>query len=138
MTGLVAFLGTMMAIILSLIVQVVAALVTIRLAGQTGDIQLTRLQSFERLSAAVFLLLGGIIVQVLIWAILFYLLGAADSAVNAVYVSGVTFTALGYGDVTLQPPYRLLAPLESAVGLLMFGLSTASLLAVIQRGSKAP
>lgn len=134
MTGLVVFLGTMMAIILSLAVQVLAALVTIRLAGQHGAIHLTRLQSFERLSAAVFLLLGGIIVQVLIWATLFYLLGAAESAVDAVYISGVTFTALGYGDVILQPSYRLLAPLESAVGLLMFGLSTATLLAVIQRG----
>jgi hypothetical protein len=33
----------------------------------------------------------------------------------------------------LSPPWKLLGPLEAAAGLLMFGISTALIFAVIQR-----
>jgi hypothetical protein len=33
----------------------------------------------------------------------------------------------------MSPPWRLLGPLEAANGMLMFGVTTAMILAVIQR-----
>jgi len=40
---------------------------------------------------------------------------------------------LGYGNVVMSPSWRLLGPLEAANGMLMFGVSTAMLFAVILR-----
>jgi Ion channel len=41
----------------------------------------------------------------------------------------VTFTSLGYGDVVLNGRMRLLAPLQAANGLMMFGITTAVFIA---------
>ncbi|WP_245513499.1 MULTISPECIES: ion channel [unclassified Mesorhizobium] len=48
------------------------------------------------------------------------------------YFSGVTFTSLGYGDVVLVGRMRLLAPLQAANGLMMFGVTTALFIAAVQ------
>ena len=45
----------------------------------------------------------------------------------------MNYTTLGYGDVVMTPSWRLLGPLEAADGMLMFGVSTAVIFAVIQR-----
>lgn len=66
-----------------------------------------------------------------LWAGLFMLLGEFDNFVTALYFSGVTFATLGYGDLVLSPPWRLLSALEAANGILMFGVSTAVMTAAI-------
>jgi len=45
----------------------------------------------------------------------------------------VTFTTLGYGDILLDEQWRLLASFEAANGILMFGWSTAIVMAVVHR-----
>jgi Ion channel len=52
---------------------------------------------------------------------------------SAVYLSGVTYTAVGYGDLVLPKPWRMLAPLETLTGILMCGLSTGLFFAVVNR-----
>lgn len=52
------------------------------------------------------------------------------------YFSLVSFTTLGYGDVTLNPQWELLGPMEAMAGITVIGLSTAILFAVIQRSCK--
>ena len=47
--------------------------------------------------------------------------------------SAENYTTLGYGDVVMSPSWRLLGPLEAADGMLMFGISTALIFAVISR-----
>ena len=47
--------------------------------------------------------------------------------------SAVNYTTLGYGDLIMTPSWKLLGPMEAADGMLMFGVSTAILFAVIQR-----
>ena len=42
-----------------------------------------------------------------------------------------TVTTVGYGDVVLPERWRLLGPIEAAVGILMLGWSTGILVAVI-------
>lgn len=83
------------------------------------------------LSAVMLLLMLGNCLQMALWAGLFVLLGEFDSLVTALYFSGVTFATLGYGDLVLSPPWRLLSALEAANGILMFGVSTAVMTAAV-------
>lgn len=48
------------------------------------------------------------------------------------WASTVTFTTLGFGDITLDENWRLLSSFEAANGLLMFGWSTALIFAAVQ------
>ena len=59
--------------------------------------------------------------------------GAIQEVETALYFSTVTFTTLGYGDVTLDPEWRLLAAIQAANGTIMFGWTTAIVMAVIHR-----
>jgi hypothetical protein len=45
----------------------------------------------------------------------------------------MNYTSLGYGDVVMSNSWKLLGPLETANGMLMFGVSTAIIFAVMQR-----
>jgi hypothetical protein len=78
-------------------------------------------------------LILGILVQVMVWAMLYRLAGHLGDIETAFYFSGVTFTSLGYGDVLLTGHVRLLAPMEAANGMMMFGISTATFIAAIQQ-----
>jgi hypothetical protein len=61
------------------------------------------------------------------------LCGEFPAFATAYYHSAVNYTTLGYGDLIMTPAWRLLGPLEAATGMLMFGVSTAIIFAVIQR-----
>ena len=76
------------------------------------------------------------IMEAVLWAILYMALPAHAGLKNfheAIYFSMITFTTLGYGDVTLTEPWQVLAGAEGMVGIVVFGLTTALLYAVIQR-----
>ncbi|WP_457301915.1 ion channel [Phyllobacterium sp. P5_D12] len=88
---------------------------------------------FVQFSILMLVLMIGNIVQVVFWALLYRLLGAFADFETAMYFSGVTFTSLGYGDVLLQGRMRLLGPLQAANGLMMFGVTTALFISVIQQ-----
>jgi hypothetical protein len=65
---------------------------------------------------------------------LFYLWwGCLPDAEAAVYFSGVTYTTVGYGDLVLAKPWRVLAPIECLTGVLMCGLSTGVFFAGVNR-----
>ena len=51
---------------------------------------------------------------------------------EAVYFSFVTFTTLGYGDITLSEGWRLLSGIEALNGILLVGWTTAMIFAVVQ------
>ena len=87
---------------------------------------------FLQLSLLMTVLMLGSIVQVALWALLCRVFGSIQDYETALYFSGVTFTTLGYGDVLLTGRIRLLAPLEGATGVMMFGLSTAAFISAAQ------
>jgi hypothetical protein len=68
-----------------------------------------------------------------LWAVLFVLLGEFEALGVAFYHSAVNYTTLGYGDIVMSPAWKILGPIEATNGLLMFGVSTAMLFAVIER-----
>ena len=67
------------------------------------------------------------------WAVAYLTLGAISGMEPALYFSVVTFTTVGYGDVVLTPEWRLLGSFEAVNGIIMFGWSTALVMAVVQR-----
>jgi hypothetical protein len=73
------------------------------------------------------------LVEIAAWALLFMLCGEFHEFGAAFYHSAVNYTTLGYGDVIMTLSWRLLGPLEAANGMLMFGVSTAMIFAVIQQ-----
>ena len=73
------------------------------------------------------------LLEIGLWAVVFIACGEFSDFGIAYYHSAVNYTSLGYGDVVMTPSWRLLGPLETAIGMLMFGLSTAMIFALIQR-----
>jgi hypothetical protein len=71
--------------------------------------------------------------EAVVWAVFFVLIGVLPGLEAAVYFSLTSYTTVGYGDVLLPGPWRLLGPLEAAVGVLMLGWSTGVLVAVLGR-----
>ena len=67
------------------------------------------------------------------WAVLYWLAQAFPDGETAFYFSLTSYTTVGYGDVVLPPDWRLLGPIESATGILMFGWSTGVMVAAINR-----
>lgn len=78
------------------------------------------------------LLVIGNMVQITIWAMVFRMLGEFGSMEDAIYHSAVNFATLGYGDVVMSRPNKLLGPIEAINGVLMVGISTAVLMAGFQ------
>lgn len=76
------------------------------------------------------------IFEVVVWGFVYMALvggKAFDTFEEAVYFSTVTFASLGYGDVVIAGSWRLLSAIQSMVGLLAFGWSSALLFAVVQK-----
>ena len=88
------------------------------------------------LAVLVIFILHAIIV--LLWAYHFTNLGEFSDFGRAVYFSLVTYTTLGYGDITLSESYQILSGLEAINGIILFGVSTASLFAIFQRFLQRP
>jgi len=79
----------------------------------------------------ILLAMTGHLIEIGLWAIVFVLCGEFADMGAAYYHSAVNFTTLGYGDVLLSPRWRMLGPLEASNGMLLFGVSTAMVFALI-------
>ncbi|RZU02418.1 ion channel [Rivibacter subsaxonicus] len=77
-------------------------------------------------------LMLGTMVQIMLWGGLFLWLGEFEHIYDAVYHSAVNFTSLGYGDIVMSRERKLLGPLEAVNGVLMLGMSAATLMAIVQ------
>ena len=76
------------------------------------------------------------VIQITIWAYAYLSLVSVeeiDSFEKSLYFSFVTFTTLGYGDLTLSEDWRLLSGIQALNGILLVGWTTAMLFAVVQR-----
>ena len=76
------------------------------------------------------------VVHSLVWAFSYYLIPQTATQFSdfseAVYFSMVTFTTLGYGDISLSSDWRLLSGLEAINGIMLIGWSTAIMFSLIQ------
>ena len=76
--------------------------------------------------------LAAHLIEIALWAEVFVLCGEFPYFGTAYYHSAVNYTTLGYGDLVMTPHWRFLGPLEAANGMLLFGVSTAMVFALIQ------
>ena len=84
-------------------------------------------------SALVLMMFLASLLEAVLWAGAYLAAGAIEGLGQALYFSIVTYTTLGYGDITLDPGWRLLASFEAANGIIMFGWTTAIIVAFVQR-----
>ena len=71
------------------------------------------------------------LMEMAVWAVLFVMCGEFSGFGTAYYHSAGNYTTLGSGGLIMTPEWRLLGPLEAAIGALMFGVSTAMIFALI-------
>ena len=108
-----------------------------RYADHSGDFKPHTTLPAVMWTAIVLMLLH--IAEAVLWALTYLLLPGAllDNFEEAFYFSVVTFTTLGYGDITLtDSKWRLLGGIEALDGILLVGWSTALLFIVVQRSWK--
>ena len=122
-------------VVITMGIQIVAVVQLIRyLIGklQTKD---QALQGFRFdtyiISIVLLILFIGHLVQIWIWACLFVYLDEFSDFVTAFYHSTVNFASLGYGDIVMSEEWRLLGALEATNGVLMFGLSSGTIISVM-------
>jgi hypothetical protein len=86
-------------------------------------------------------ILTGVVVYLLllhlleigVWAWFYQRHGCFADMDTSVYFSLVTYATVGYGDVVLNPEWRLLGGAEALAGVLMMSWSTAILIALLNR-----
>ena len=86
------------------------------------------------ISTSIFLIFIHLI-QAAIWALVYMLLPEVtefETFEKSMYFSLVTFTTLGYGEITIASSNRLLAGLEAINGITLIGWSTAFMFAIFQ------
>ena len=89
------------------------------------------------ISLVVLMLFFASLIEAGVWAAAYIAMGAIPDLETALYFSTVTFTTLGYGDVTLDTAWRLLSAFQAANGTIMFGWTTAIVVAVLRRTTAA-
>ncbi len=99
----------------------------------TSEFWQTQFGTMCMLGFAVFMIIGIHTIEAWTWAIIYLRLGEFKDLSKALYFSVVTCTALGYGDITLSERWRLLSTFEAMGGLILFGASTAFIIAILQR-----
>jgi hypothetical protein len=75
------------------------------------------------------------LIQSSLWAVLYLLLPGVEefqTFEKAIYFSLVTFTTLGYGDISIASDNRILSGLEAINGIILIGWSTAFMFTIFQ------
>ena len=73
------------------------------------------------------------LLEISVWGAFYYWKNCQPDIESALYFSGVTYTTVGYGDLLLPQPWRLLGPVEGLTGILMCGLSAGIFFALVSR-----
>jgi len=128
LVGIAATLGTIL--IHGFVVHTIV--MTLRRNLQRGVLGMWIWLNLTFVMSATLLAFAGHLVEIALWALVFDLCGAVANISAAIYSSAGSYTTVG-SDIILPPHWKLLGPLEAVCGMLMFGVSTAFIFAVIQR-----
>ncbi len=104
---------------------------------RNGGHRLRAHESAAGQGAAILIVVLGLVAiitaEVWLYGVAYLAVGALRDFEQALYFSTTSFTTMGYGDIVLDPKWRLLGAIEGANGLLLFGWSTAFLISVTGR-----
>lgn len=82
-------------------------------------------------------LIAGLLIlhlaEMTVWAAAFAVVGVMPDFETSLYYSLESYTTVGYGDALPSRSWRLLGPVEAAVGVLMLGWSTGIIVAAVQK-----
>ena len=120
----------------NMLIQIAAVVILVQILLRkynSGGFEFTIASDVRIISMVLLVLFIGHILQFATWALLFVGIGEFGDFETAFYFSAVNFTSLGYGDIVMSEDYRLLGALEAANGVMMFGLSASTILAVMNR-----
>ncbi|WP_299779729.1 ion channel [uncultured Roseobacter sp.] len=129
----ITFGGTVLLVCALLHILIIARLIKhLRKHDHFSEEQTTRHQIF--IVCALFLvLLASHTIQIYISAFSIWVVGALPGYEAPIYYSLVTYTTVGYGDVVLDPGYRIAGAMISATGILTFGITTAFVVGLFTR-----
>jgi hypothetical protein len=122
--------------LLCMVVQVTLAFWGVRyFVRKTASADVVRgsLYGLRPLLVVMLVMMLGTILQITLWGVLFVVLGEFEELYEAIYHSAVNFASLGYGDIVMSDPWKLLGPLEAVCGVLMLGMTAAALMAILQQ-----
>jgi len=71
------------------------------------------------------------LVEISLWAFLYFWQEAMPDLQSAFYFSAVTYTTTGYGDLVLPMDWRLLGSIEALTGILLCGWSAGFFFAIV-------
>jgi len=100
--------------------------------------QLTRhhLRSFANTGVIIICMLYIMLVHTIVvwlWSAALLGVGAISGLEPAVYYALTIYTTIGFGDIVLDPQWRLLSALMGADGLILFGWSVAYMVDLVRR-----
>jgi voltage-gated potassium channel Kch len=119
-------------IIATTVVHAVCMAAVLAMVRKTHADRWGRANPWTRLSvigALVVVMFFASLIEAALWAVAYLATGAISGLEEAMYFSMVTFTTLGYGDVVVHGEWRMLASFEAANGIIMFGWTTALIVA---------
>jgi len=85
------------------------------------------------MAATVSVLMAAHVVEVFVWALAYFVVGAVAPGNDLVYFAYVNYTTLGYGDVVPVKRWQFLGPMTAMNGVLLFGWSTAVIFEVLRK-----
>ena len=119
-------------VILCILIHAITTNIAINISKKNDKLRWKRVSGLVWISLIVLMMLLASVIESGTWATAYLISGAITEYQDALYFSLVTYTTLGYGDITLSENWRLLASLEAATGIIVFGWSTAIVMAVVQ------
>jgi hypothetical protein len=119
----------------NIIIHALVMTVLVRVARAVAAKPVTKPSLFlaSVMAATASVLIAAHTVEVAVWALFYWIVGAAPAGAPLLYFAFVNYTTLGYGDVVPVEPWRLLGPIAAMNGILLFGWSTAVIYDVLRR-----
>jgi hypothetical protein len=133
---LVPLLLAVFTILITIVVHAVALGATlqfIRREYQLGRAGVLFWRDVAIVAGVVLLALIAHLLDMTIWAVLYEGCGEFGSLATAFYNSAMIYTTLSNSDVIMSGSLKLFGPLEAANGVLIFGVTTAVVFAVMQQ-----
>ena len=126
--------GTVVSLV-SIALHALVTVVAVGIARNAGLRPTTRPRSHLMgvMMATAVVLMFAHMVEVLVWASTYGIIGAAAAEDGLLYFAFVNYTTLGYGDITPVREWRLIGPLTAMNGVLLFGWSAAVLFEVLRK-----
>jgi hypothetical protein len=121
--------------VINIMIHALATVTAITIARRAGlkDTARPRIHLMGVMVATVLVLMLVHTVEVVVWALAYALVGAAPEGSDLLYFAFVNYCTLGYGDIMPVKEWRLMGPIASMNGILLFGWSTAVLFEVLLR-----